>query len=272
MKKGLLIGGGVVVVIIVAVVIFVISSLDSLIKTAVEEFGSKVTKTQVTLNEVEISTSGKGTLRGFTMGNPAGFKTPSAAKLGEISIDLDVASATSDTVIIHEIVLAGPEITYEIGSGGSNFDAIQKNVKEFTGGGSKGGSGGAQKEAAAEEEGGKKLIIENLYIRGGKISVSAGFLAGKSMTVPLPDIHLKDIGKDKGGATPGEVIEKIMAQVSKSAGSAVSSLNLGKAMDAAKEGVAGAKKMLESGAGGATETLEKAGEGIGGALKGIFGK
>ncbi len=272
MKKILLIGGGAVAVIIAAVVIFVISSLDTLIKTAVEEFGSKATKTQVTLNEVEISTSGKGVLRGFTMGNPAGFKTPSAAKLGEISIDLDVASAASDTVIIHEIVIAGPEITYEIGSNGSNFDVIQKNVQEFTGGGAKGGAGGAQKDDAASEEGGKKLIIENLYIRGGKVNVSAAFLAGRTMTVPLPDIHLKDIGKDKGGASPGEVIEQVMAQVSKSAGSAVSSLNLGKAMDAAKEGVEGAKKMLESGAGGATETLEKAGEDIGGAIKGLFGK
>ncbi len=272
MKKGLLIGGGVVVIAIVAVVIFLISSIDSLVKTAVEEFGSKATKTQVTLNEVEISTSGKGTLRGFTMGNPAGFKTPSAAKLGEISVDLDVNSITSDTVMIREIVIAGPEITYELASGGSNIDAIQKNVQEFTGGG-KGDAGAAKKDdAAAKEEGGTKLIIENLYIRDGKVNVSASFLQGKTMTAPLPAIHLKDIGKDKGGASPGEVVEKIMEQVSKSAGSAVSSLNLGKAMDAAKKGAEGAKKMLESGAGGATETLEKSGEGIGGAIKGIFGK
>jgi hypothetical protein len=271
MKKGLLIGGGIVVVAIVAVVIFLISSIDSIVKTAVEEFGSKATKTRVTLNEVEISTSGTGALRGFTMGNPAGFKTESAVKLGEIKIDIDVGSVTEDVVIIREIVIAGPEITYELGSGGSNIDAIQKNVEEFTGGAAKGGSGG-EKKPAAEEEGGTRLIIENLYIRDGKVNVSATFLKGKTMTVPLPAIHLKDIGKEKGGASPGEVVQKIMAQVSKSAGSAVSSLNLGKAMDAAKEGVEGAKKMLEGGVGGAAGTIEKGAESIGGTLKGLFGK
>ncbi len=272
MKKGLLIGGGIVVVAIVAVVIFLISSIDSIIKTAVEEFGSQATKTRVTLNEVEISASGKGALRGFTMGNPAGFKTASAARLGEIKIDIDVGTVTEDVVIIREIVIAGPEITYELGSGGSNIDAIRKNVEEFTGGAAKGASGGEKKPAAATEEGGTRLIIENLYIRDGKINVSATFLKGKTMTVPLPAIHLKDIGKEKGGASPGEVVEKILAQISKSAGSAVSSLGVGKAMDAAKEGVEDAKKMLESGAGGATGIIEKGAEDIGGAIKGLFGK
>lgn len=269
MKKGLLIGGGVVVIAIVAVVIIVISSIDSIVKTAVEEFGSKATKTRVTLNEVEISASGKGALRGFTMGNPAGFKTESAARLGEIKIDLDVATVTEDVVIIREIVIAGPEITYELASGGSNIDAIRKNVEEFTGGAAK---GAPKEKAAAKEEGGTRLIIENLYIRDGKVNVSATFLRGKTMTAPLPAIHLKDIGKDKGGASPGEVVAKIMAQISRSAGSAVSSLNLGKAMDAAKEGVEGARKMLEEGAGGATGVIEKGAEGVGGAIKGLFGK
>lgn len=268
MKKGLMIGGGIVVVAVVGIVIFVFSSIDSLIKAAVEEFGSRATKTQVTLDEVEISAiSGKGALRGFTMGNPAGFKTASAIRLGEIKIDMDVGSVTEDTVIIREILIVGPEITYELASGGSNLDAIRKNVQDFTGGGK-----AAPAASGEKEEGGKKLIIENLIIRGGKVNVSATFLKGKTMTVPLPAIHLKDIGKKEGGATPGEVIEMIMAKVTSSASGAVSSLNLGKAMDAAKAGAEGAKKMLESGAGGATDALKKTGDSIGGAIKGLFGK
>ncbi len=145
-----------------AAVVFLISNIDGLIKTAVEEFGSRITKTQVTLREVEISTSGEGALRGFKMGNPAGFKTASAVELGEISIKLDTASVTSDVVLIREIVIAAPQITYELGSSGSNIDAIRKNVAAFTGG----GGGG-------DDDGGTRMIVENLYIRGGKISVSA---------------------------------------------------------------------------------------------------
>ena len=92
MKKVLLIGGGVAAVAIVgviAVAVFVLSSLDGLIKEAIETHGSEITKVEVTLADVNIDlTSGKGTLSGFTVGNPAGFKTPSAFKLGAISITL----------------------------------------------------------------------------------------------------------------------------------------------------------------------------------------
>ncbi len=31
------------------------------------------------------------------------------------------------------------------------------------------------------------------------------------MSASLPDIHLKDIGKDKGGATPSEVAGKLLS-------------------------------------------------------------
>lgn len=271
MKRGLLIGGGVFVVVVAAVVIFTYSSIDSLIKAAVEEIGSEVTGTKVTLREVEISPStGEGALRGFTLGNPPGFNTASAARLGEIRVRLDIGSITGDTIVIREILISAPEITYELGSGGSNIDAIRSNVAAFTGGGAKAAPGGT--ETVAGEQGGRKLIIENLRIRGGKIKISATFLQGKTMTVPLPAIHLKDIGKDKGGAAPGEVVEKIMAEISRSAGSAVSPLGVGKAMDAVKKGAEDMKKALERGARGATDAIGKGARDIGGAIKGLFGK
>ena len=266
MIKWLLIGAAVVVAAVVAVVIVLLSSVDTVVQTAVEEFGSRATKTTVTLDEVDISSSGVGALRGFTLGNPQGFKTDSAARLGEIKVDIDIGSVTEDTVIIREIAINAPQITYELGPGGSNIDVIRRNVAAFTGAG--GGKGGGGEKA----EGGRKLIIQNLIIRDGKISVSATFLKGKTMTVPLPAIHLKDIGKEKGGASPGEVVDKIMAEVSKGAAGAVSSLGLGKAMDAATQGAEGMKKALEEGAGGAQEAIEKGAGSVGGALKGLFGK
>jgi hypothetical protein len=44
---------------------------------------------EVRLNEAEVSaTSGQGALLGLTIGNPKGFKTDSAFRLGEISLTL----------------------------------------------------------------------------------------------------------------------------------------------------------------------------------------
>jgi hypothetical protein len=258
MKKGLLIGGGVLIVVIAVGVYWFASNLDSLIKAAIETYGLEMTKAEVTLDKVEISaTSGAGSLSGLTMGNPAGFESDNAFSLGRVSVALDTGSLGGDTIVIKEVVIAAPAVTYEIGAGGSNIDAIRKNVESYVGGG--GGSGGGDKK-----EGETKLIIENLYIRDGKVSVSATALGGKSLGAPLPAIHLKDIGKDSGGASPGEVADKIIKAVSDGATSAVGTLNLDKVLGGA---TGAAKDAMEKGKG----ALESGKDAVGGTLKKLLG-
>ncbi len=46
-------------------------------------------------------------------------------------LELDTDSVTSDIVVIKEIFIEAPEVTYELGGDGSNIDAIQKNVDAF---------------------------------------------------------------------------------------------------------------------------------------------
>ncbi len=135
MKKVLLIGGGVVGVAVIgaiAVIIFVLSSIDSLIQEAVETYDSEITQAEVKLAEVNLdATSGKGALRGLKVGNPAGFNTPSAFQLGAISITLDTSTLGSDPIVIKEIVIGAPDVTYEVGGDGSNLDALQRNVEAY---------------------------------------------------------------------------------------------------------------------------------------------
>jgi uncharacterized protein involved in outer membrane biogenesis len=275
MKRGILIGGVAIIGIIVAAVLFLFSNLDGIIKEAVEKYGSEFTEAKVELNEVELSiTSGKGALRGFTVGNPKGFQTDSAMKLGEVSIEVDPNSVTSDPIVIKQILIAGPEITYELGDGGSNIDVLQANVQKHVGGagGGKSAQPAAKKEekpaADGEQEEGPKLIIENLIIRDGKVSVSAAFLKGKKLGAPLPTIHLKDIGKDGKGATPAEIADKVFTAIKNAATDSVKVLDLGKLQDLAKGGTDAAKKALE----GVTSGGAKGVEGATDKLKGLFGK
>ncbi|MBN1627431.1 MAG: hypothetical protein JW944_12990 [Deltaproteobacteria bacterium] len=51
------------------------------------------------------------------------------------------------------------------------------------------------------------MIISNFIVRDGKVTLVMPLLGGKTITAPLPDIHLKDIGKEKGGASPGEAVK-----------------------------------------------------------------
>ena len=244
MKKILYIGGALLVVIAIGLY-FLLSSLNSIVKAAVEKVGSDATQAQVRLKDVDIQiTSGKGAMRGLTVGNPSGFKTDRAFSLGEISLQVDVGSVTKDPIVIKEIVISAPEVTYELASGGSNIDALQRNVNAYTG-------GGKAEKSKSSSEGGKKLVIENLYVRNGKVNVSATALGGKTMTTPLPDIHLTNIGKQSGGATAGQVTQQVLSAIGQSATKAATSLpDVGKLVGSAKESATGAAK-------GAGEGLKK---------------
>ncbi len=267
MKKGLLIGAGAAAVVVIGIVVFVLSGLDDLVREAVETVGTEATQAQVSLDKVEISLkSGSGALSGLTVGNPKGFNTPSAFKLGGISIKLDIGSIGNDPVIIKEIVINQPQVTYEVGAGGSNIDAIQKNVdayaKQFS-------SGGGEKSKSSGD--GPKLVINDLYIRGGKINVSAAFLKGKALSTPLPDVHLKDIGKKEKGASPAEIANKVIGSMTKGAGSAVGALNLEGMMEGATKAATEGAKAATEGAKSVGESLEKGMGEVGSGLKKLFG-
>lgn len=272
MKRGILIGGGVVVVLIAAVAYYLYSSLDTLIQAAVEKYGSEITQAEVTLDGVELDlVSGRGALRGLTVGNPEGFETPSAFELGAISIELDIGTIASDAIVIKKIVIDKPGVTYELSGDGNNIDAIRNNVDAYMAkhGLAKGGG-----EAEKEQDEGPKLIIENLYVRDGTVSVSATILKGKSMTAPLPDIHLKDIGKEEGGASPGEVVERVMTSLGDGASKAVGGLGVGKTLDSLKQSLGGVTEGVGKSVGEATKSVgEEIGSGAkkaGEKLKGLF--
>jgi len=262
------------VVLIVGAVIFLVGNLGSLLKQVIETAGTQVTDVKVSVDNVDTDriTDGQAALRGLTVGNPGGFKTDSAFRLGEVSVKLDPKSVTSDIIVIKEVVIAEPEITYEFGGEGSNVGTIQKNVERKAGGGSKAGSA---KSGADKDSGGKKLVIENLYIRDGSVNVSAGFLQGKKVGTKLPDIHLKDIGKSGGkatGASPAEVAEKIVSAISGSATKAVGALDIAGIKDALGKELGTATKSLQEGAGAATKKLEEGAGGVTKGLKGLLGK
>ena len=283
MKRGLLIGGGAVIVAIVAAVIVLGSSIDSLVEAAVEEYGSEITGAKVALAEAEISpTSGEGALRGLTVGNPPGFQTDRAFRLGEIKVAIDIGTLTEDTIVIRELSILAPEITYELGENGSNFDALQRNVDSYMkarGGG--GDSGAATRPGGDADEGGKKLIIERLVVRNAKARVSAGVLAGKTMDVDLPTIEMTDVGKDKGGAKPGEVVDMVIAKVEGSLGGVLGTLDPAQLLDKMGVGEIGKKllegggegaKVLQDGGEGAKKLIEDGAKELGGGLNKLFGK
>lgn len=270
MARGLKIGGGILAVIVIAIVgvfIYIYSNLDSLVKDAVEDYGPRFTGVSVKLDKVELSPeNGIGTLSGLIVGNPPGYSTDSAFRLGSISMALDIRSLTSDTIVIRSIEIDSPNVTYEFGEGGSNIDAIGKNVENA--------AGGPGEQTPQEESGsGKKMIVEHLVIRNGRVSVSHPLLKGERLGAALPPIELRDIGKGKpGGATPAEVVDRVMDAMERQVAAAVGSTDIENMLRDVTKGAEGAVRGVIGGAGGGVRGLEDATKGTGDTLKNLFGR
>lgn len=275
MKK-ILVGLAAIIVLVVGGLVYVYANLDGIVKNTIEKAGTRVTLADVTVSGVSIEpTQNTAAIDGLVIGNPDGFNADYAFSLGNISVRLDGSTLTSDTIRIIEVVVDSPSVIYELGNGSSNIATIQRNVEAFVQRVSgPTGAGGADEEPAGEGAGegaGTKIIIDNVYVRNGDVGVSAGFLQGKKLSANLPEIHLTDVGKDDGGATPAEVAGEVLTAINTSVFKAVSNLNV----DGLLQGVGDLGKGVVGAVGGAASgggtKLKDGADALGGAVKGLFG-
>jgi hypothetical protein len=272
MKK-ILIALAAIILLVVAGLVYVYVNLDNIVKATIEEAGTRVTLADVTVDNVKIETTqNTASIGGLVVGNPDGFETDHAFSLGNISVRLDGSTLTSNTIRVIEVIVDAPSVTYELGQGSSNIATIQRNVESFVQRVSgPTGAGGDKADTAADDGSGTKVVIDNVYIRNGNVSVSAAMLQGKKLSSGLPEIHLKDIGKQEGGATPAQVAEEIITALNTAVFKSVSSLNV----DGLLQGVGDLGKGVTGLIGGAatgTGGVVKDGAGaVGDAVKGLFG-
>lgn len=269
MKRSTRIAGAVILVLLLATgaaLYYSNSRVSSLVEAALgiemaaEHLLTGAVGAEVTIESIDVALEGGGlTIRGLTVANPEGFRTPHALEAGEIRVAMELASLLEDTVVVHEIAIEKPLVTYELARDGSNLEVIRRNVDSFA------GSGEGPRSAARARE----IRIENLFIRDGRIAASAVFLEGKSWQVPLADIHLRNISVGEGGIAAADFIEEVTSEIVSSARESAAPIRElgGRIADRASEIVDDARRELEKGSGSARETLEQGSESVRDTLK-----
>jgi len=271
MKKWIFIGLGAIVVILIVVVVVGLSKLGPIVKMAVNTYGPKITDTELRVDDVGISLfSAEAKLKKLFLGNPKGFKSESAMKVGSVSVDVDEGSLTKDTIIIQKVEVIGPEITYEKRGKTDNFQTLLANVQKNI-------PKGESAEKQPEEQGpGKQLIINDFILKNGKVNLvvemPGGVLSDKQVSTDLPEIHLKDIGKKKNGASAAEVAREIFTalygqitspkvigalndQVKKLGGAAAEAVQ-GVAEEGVKQATGAVESVGKEATGGITDTVK----------------
>lgn len=214
-------------VLIVIVIVVVLMYLGAIIAEATRTFGTQATGTKVAVKSVNVSIlSGDLSINKLSIDNPSEYKNQQAFSFDLVSVDLDVRSLTSDTIIVNKIEIANVKIDFEPKiSGGSNLTDIKNNIIKFVegeGAKAKKESEPEKEEKEASTEKAKKVIIKKFIINKGEIRVSSSMLK-TSVAVPLARMELNDIGKE---SEMGEAVSKIFNEIVKSVVDAVAAANI----------------------------------------------
>jgi|ERR1044071_2165560 uncharacterized protein involved in outer membrane biogenesis len=240
-------------VLVLLTVVAVHLFLDSAVKRAVETIGPDLTKVSVKLDSVNlILLSGSCKIGGLVVGNPQGYKSPSAIRVGTVSVAVEPASLLADKIIVNSINMQAPEVTFETDLRQNNLSKILSNLDET--------SGGTNPPAQPKEAGSmKKLEVDDFVISGGKIRVVVSTFSGKTATAALPEIHLKDLGKGPDGITVAELSRRVLQALEQGAAQAAA----GAIADLSK----GALYLSNEPGKIATNTVDKVTHGIGDLFK-----
>ncbi|OQA86981.1 MAG: hypothetical protein BWY31_01025 [Lentisphaerae bacterium ADurb.Bin242] len=253
---------------ILALLLVLVITLPFIIKAGIQTVGSDIAGVPITVKNISLNLlTGTLEIHDLLVGNPKGYSTPHAFKLGKFHASLKPSSLLSRKLLITRIEIRAVELNYEIYLLNNNISDIQANVnrslklEEKT-------VPAKPEEPKAKESGGKVLQIDSLELSDITVWVT---VKGARAGVPLmaPPVSLHNLGTGPDGITPAAVVNDVLISLLTSLGKMVGADIAGKAIgDAASS----AGKALDDTASSAGQAVGDAASSLGGALKGLIGK
>ena len=156
----------------------------------------KITKTTAVLESADISPlSGRITLKGLKIGNPAGFTEPYIFELGEFAVQFQPKTILSDKIIVDSVLIKGTQITAEINKNAqTNLLVLNENVQSKLNANTSKEAINKEKTASTTKKSAKTVVIKDLQILDTKLNFA---MMGHTGTLTLPNIQEKDIGEKK---------------------------------------------------------------------------
>lgn len=198
MNKFNIIAGSIIVSLVLLFVVLMLS-INSIVKSGIEDIGSEMTGTAVTVQSVSISPfSGKGTIKGFQVANPGDYDQEHAFSVEDFSISLKPLSVFTDEVIVHEIIITSPRIYVEQQLPSNNINTIMQNIRNVSSG----------------ETTDTRLVIEHFLMSNGTVELYSEVGGERSARVEISSVELHDLGRGGGRQAVEEIILKIAEDIS----------------------------------------------------------
>jgi hypothetical protein len=197
--KGLKITG-IILAIILGTVLAVGMTIDGIVESGIEDSGSDLLKTEVEVDDIDISILGSSAdMDGFIVYNPEGFTDGAAISLNEIEIDLDVKCLLTDQILINKIRVKNPEIFFEQKGSGVNLRKLSNNI-----------------DAGSEEDSEKTIIIKEFILEEGVIKIHSELEKERSAEASIDRLVLNNIG-ESGSETIQQAMKQILSPIIKNA-------------------------------------------------------
>lgn len=190
------------IVIVLAIIIFSLFG-ENMIKTGIENAGSKTLSVPVNLGNLDLSLlRGSVGVENLVVANPQGYELKNLLELQSGNVTTNLKSLMSDTVQIESINLDGINMSIEQKGTTNNLQEILNSIPKSD-------------EPAAEpsEKPAKKLHIKQLRISNVRVNVKLLPLPGKdnTVTLELQPIEMSDLGSDDKYTTAKLAKEVVVA-------------------------------------------------------------
>jgi len=241
----------------------------SLLRTGVEKGGTYAFGTETKLSSASLSIlGGKIGLRGFHVANPEGFRSDRAIAVERMELDASVTSFLSDTIEIERIEVESPEITIEVGPGGTNVGGLLENLKRHA------PAGEGEPQTPGEEKPSKKLHVGLVQVTTPKVRIAQSLLGAASTTIELPGFEMRDLGTggEKNETTLPQLLERVLARIVEAALASGARIPPEIANLLRQETLAGAAEGVRREVEQVGKNLEKAAEDLKSRVKGILPK
>ncbi len=173
-------------------------TLDSIVSSGIEETGSEMTGTAVTVDNVSISPfSGSGTISGFRVANPDGYSQDYAITIQTMSIQLEPFTLFSDEIVINQVMITDASVFVEQKLPENNIREIMAHINSVP-------------EGEASDA---RLIIELFVLENGTADLFTDVGGERSARVEISRIELQDLGRESGQETAEAVIKEVAEEV-----------------------------------------------------------
>lgn len=218
-----LIAIGLVALIIIGVGLYIVVNPSGLLKQSIETYGPSYLGTGVRVQSVDLSfADGTGEILGFEIDNPVGFEGPYAIQMERIEIALADEDTGSNVIALKEISIDGARVRAVAEGTKTNLQKLLQNVRDNVGEPADVESG--SEEAEAEEQD-LRFMIDRLHFTNAHTQIVSDILG--EVAVNVPDVHLRDVGRDTDGATIDEVLGLLLKPVTRAIAKEIAASNAG---------------------------------------------